>query len=366
LRMNKYFGRNHVPASLLLHGIHSFFEWGEIMSLKQLAMPLVAALQVQGKLSPWMRRFVDILSHMKVNAEGRYSVEEFIDQAEKFTQDLNGETFVERVNAEKLWKEVSSKRYSSWTWQEVLHVPPELSLLDQWQDSNWQPPSIQALQEFYSRFTADGYQKKRYALGVSVTEPTLVNKLISRIRSHGQGQRLLTIGPGLGTIEKQLGDLNVVGVDVTPLLAKQAALNGVRMIVGDAHKLPLASRRFDTVFISEAINHMDPRSVFQEVRRVLRVGGRVIVTYMNSSRYQERFFTHLITTGILREAFEENGFQIVFSEAWREEHASRFLHVVEATVKPLWTPWVAWRALGKLLKQLKPERRVAQLLLRAA
>ena len=86
---------------------------------------------------------------------------------------------------------------------------------------------------------------------------------------HVQG-RLLDIGCGMNQLVRQYG--NAVGCDVYQW-------GDVDLVVEDSSDLPFDAASFDTVTIIAALNHIPNRpSVLAEAHRVLRPGGRLIVT----------------------------------------------------------------------------------------
>jgi SAM-dependent methyltransferase len=97
--------------------------------------------------------------------------------------------------------------------------------------------------------------------------------------------RVLDIGCASGhfteKIKKYLPGAKVVGVDVyQPFLGFFRELNPKLLCVcADAHKLPFEDECFDVVILSEVLDHVvDPSLVLAEIRRVLRSGGRLIVS----------------------------------------------------------------------------------------
>lgn len=76
-----------------------------------------------------------------------------------------------------------------------------------------------------------------------------------------------------------------VGVDVTQSmldeaasLADQRGLENVEWVRGDAMELPFADKSFDVVSCRFAFHHMqNPQRVLSEMKRVCRIGGRVVV-----------------------------------------------------------------------------------------
>lgn len=102
-----------------------------------------------------------------------------------------------------------------------------------------------------------------------------------------EGQRLLDIGSGAGTITADLarivGPAHLVALEISEQaaaitraeLARQG-LAEVEVRVGDAHRLPLADGEFDVVHLHQVLQHVaDPVTVLAEARRVTRAGGLV-------------------------------------------------------------------------------------------
>ena len=105
------------------------------------------------------------------------------------------------------------------------------------------------------------------------------------VRSQG-ARRVLEIGCGRGfnllSLARRNSDVAFVGVDLTPLHVRAARVAARRrrnldIHEGDFHRLPYADESFDLVFSVEAICHAaDVYQVVEEVRRVLRPGGRFV------------------------------------------------------------------------------------------
>jgi ubiquinone/menaquinone biosynthesis C-methylase UbiE len=107
------------------------------------------------------------------------------------------------------------------------------------------------------------------------------------------GERILEIGPGTGhalvALARGVGPAGqVIGADLSARMlarsrrraARAGCASRVRLIQGDAHRLPLRAGRFDAVFMSfvlELIDSPQIPAVLGECRRVLRPGGRLAV-----------------------------------------------------------------------------------------
>lgn len=99
------------------------------------------------------------------------------------------------------------------------------------------------------------------------------------------GERILDIAAGTGTMSKQFAD---AGAEVTALdfsggmIAEGIRRHGtnprIEFVQGDATKLPFDDGTFDAVSISFGLrNVQQPRVAIEEMLRVLRPGGRVVI-----------------------------------------------------------------------------------------
>ncbi|MEV0407752.1 methyltransferase domain-containing protein [Actinoallomurus sp. NPDC050550] len=102
------------------------------------------------------------------------------------------------------------------------------------------------------------------------------------------GQTVLDLGCGpgtdLGALAGGVGDEGrVIGVDRDPRMTARAhgrtASNArVRVVLGDAHALPLPDGGLDRARTDRVLQHVaDPAAALAELRRVLRPGGRLVM-----------------------------------------------------------------------------------------
>jgi ubiquinone/menaquinone biosynthesis C-methylase UbiE len=99
------------------------------------------------------------------------------------------------------------------------------------------------------------------------------------------GQRVLDLGCGTGGFARALAQrlpAEVIGVDVAAHLLRHAAAQfphrSLRWVLGQAEALPLADQTADRVIMSLVLHQIaDRKQALQEVYRVLRPGGRVLV-----------------------------------------------------------------------------------------
>ena len=105
----------------------------------------------------------------------------------------------------------------------------------------------------------------------------------------GPTLRVLDVGSGIGGPAGYFAHAygcDVTGIDLTPafvelatdLTARTGLSDRVRFVVGSALALPFEDARFDLALLSHVgMNIADKATVFAEVRRVLRPGGRFVV-----------------------------------------------------------------------------------------
>lgn len=101
-------------------------------------------------------------------------------------------------------------------------------------------------------------------------------------------ESILDVGCGTGELERRIVQVHpqqpMVGLDLTQAMlvrarAKLAAYPQLQFIEGDSQQLPFPDASFDIVVSCSALHYMrDPQRVIRECARVLRPGGRVIIT----------------------------------------------------------------------------------------
>ena len=99
---------------------------------------------------------------------------------------------------------------------------------------------------------------------------------------RGAGDRVLDLGCGAGRFLAALHDADPVGVEIAQAALDRAARNApgadLRLLEPDG-SLPLEHASVDLVWCSEVLEHVpDTAHLLLEVRRVLRPGGRLLVT----------------------------------------------------------------------------------------
>lgn len=96
----------------------------------------------------------------------------------------------------------------------------------------------------------------------------------------GQPRLVLDIGSGAGNMAHHLAHYGqVIGVDYHPRPLPVAAQRGLTVCQGEGDALPFPDDCFDLAALLDTVEHIpDEFGVFEECRRVLKPGGKLIVT----------------------------------------------------------------------------------------
>ena len=97
------------------------------------------------------------------------------------------------------------------------------------------------------------------------------------------GERILDVacGTGTSTTAIQAKGATAVGVDFSSGMIREARRRhpGIEFVEGDAQALPFGDETFDAVTISFGLRNVkEPHTALAEMYRVLRPGGRVVIT----------------------------------------------------------------------------------------
>lgn len=103
------------------------------------------------------------------------------------------------------------------------------------------------------------------------------------------GHKILDVGCGAGNLLEKMKGFDVTGVDISQTLLEQARVRtrgqeGARVLFGNAEALPFPDSAFDRAVCSEILEHvLNPEAVLTELRRVVKPGGRIVLTVPNEA-----------------------------------------------------------------------------------
>lgn len=116
-------------------------------------------------------------------------------------------------------------------------------------------------------------------------EPVLrlnFSRRLARIPRPHPGARLLDIGAAFGfaVVEARAAGWEATGLEISAVAAARAGrVAAGRLVVANAQRTPFASESFDAITLWDVLEHLsDPHAAVAEIARLLRPGGRLVLT----------------------------------------------------------------------------------------
>ena len=123
------------------------------------------------------------------------------------------------------------------------------------------------------------YLMKRSRWGAAYRRLLLYPRLCKRLRG-----RTLDIGCGIGDMLQFRRD--TVGTDINDATVRYCRSLGLDAHVMSPEKLPFEAQSFDSALLDNVMEHIErPQPLLEEVRRVLKPGGRLLVGVPGSLGY---------------------------------------------------------------------------------
>src|SRR3989344_609251 len=135
-----------------------------------------------------------------------------------------------------------------------------------------------------------GWRARWYSISSTILGLSLVRRKALLALSLKNGENLLDIGCGSGDFlerihERYGDDVILFGVDGSPDMIEEARRRtkgmDIAFMVAQAQELPSPSETFDSVVSTLVFHHISPkgkRTAIKEICRVLKVGGRCVIT----------------------------------------------------------------------------------------
>jgi ubiquinone/menaquinone biosynthesis C-methylase UbiE len=134
---------------------------------------------------------------------------------------------------------------------------------------------VGTLKYFNSRSAA-----QRYAQGRPYFHPQIVQRVQQRLSLAWPVPRAIDVacGTGLSTVALKPLVREIVGTDVSEEMIRLAPVDPqTRYVVAPAEDLPFPDAHFDLLTLCAAFHWLDATAFLREARRVLRVGGHMVI-----------------------------------------------------------------------------------------
>lgn len=216
---------------------------------------------------------------------------------------------------------------------------------------------------------------KRQAEALSVASVFTDSGVLEQIRAAVQPTNTMSLldlgcGPGIVTAAIAPDVREAVAFDLTPemvdkarIRCEAAGLKNVRYEIGIAENLPFQDERFDCVVTRLTIHHfLDPRRVMDEIVRVTRKGGKVVVADVVSSENVEEATLHnaletlrdpthvrMASSSDMLKLFKTAGLRVTSSVTWEmKRDYDEWIRITNAPerVKPLYEVMAALAKAG--------------------
>jgi ubiquinone/menaquinone biosynthesis C-methylase UbiE len=207
--------------------------------------------------------------------------------------------------------------------------------------------------EIYRLLWRDNVHMGTWESGVETLQEAmeLTNARMAELAGIRADSRVLDVGCGYGETAFHLArerGCEVVGINISnkelELARERTPGSGVAGKVafeyGDFHELPFDAERFDVVWSQEAFLHgADKRQILRECHRVLRPGGRLVVSDLlinGDVSDQERRQIHarvkspeMWDAASYAEGLRDAGFDVELQQAWDDNVAPTYQAVLE-------------------------------------
>ncbi len=136
-------------------------------------------------------------------------------------------------------------------------------------------------------------QAAAYANAQPIRNEEILERIVRAADPQPEDEVLdIACGPGILTCALAQKVKHATGIDLTPAMLEQARklqqeqrLTNLKWIEGDVTLLPFAGASFSLVTCRYAFHHFrDPRGALEEMKRVCRKGGRILVVDTAPSR----------------------------------------------------------------------------------
>lgn len=135
-------------------------------------------------------------------------------------------------------------------------------------------------------------ENSRYSKGF-VNPISMEEEIMFSALPEPAGKKLLDIGCGMGVIAKELEKkgFEVCGMDMSSVAVGRAKENGINAIVHDVDEggIPFENDQYDVVWAGDVVEHVfDPINLLEEMQRVVKRGGKILITIPNDMNLHQR------------------------------------------------------------------------------
>lgn len=201
--------------------------------------------------------------------------------------------------------------------------------------------------------------------------PGILDRALGQIPA-GDGAIAYDLCCGMGELTARLAQQGycAYGVDISDHFIGQAGADANGFVVGDVNAIPFTSGRAQLVCCIDSLQYFrDPGAVLQEMARLLKPGGTLLISTQNNSNpagLKKRLIERLtgqswspwlvhpienhITYGWLQQTLTDCGLEVDYVRG--QQFLTAWVSVLPRAVR-LWTPWPdkPWRSLAGMAQR---------------
>lgn len=163
------------------------------------------------------------------------------------------------------------------------------------------------------------YWDRRYEDRAGYERETGLTRFNTAVMEIINGQKVVDIGCGIGTLTEMIKsvhpDCEVWGTDISAQAIKDNDIKNPHItyhVQTVGHQDALPDNYFDFVFSGEVLEHLDdPTQLFKDAYRVLKPGGKFMVTTPNEDNIRSPEHTFTFNRDDITLMFETSGFEDV-------------------------------------------------------
>ncbi|MEX2222747.1 MAG: class I SAM-dependent methyltransferase, partial [Candidatus Rokuibacteriota bacterium] len=187
------------------------------------------------------------------------------------------------------------ERYSLWRCEVCGHVVtspiPDQILLSTYYPAKYYSYVERTDAGVLGRFKRWLYQGAEDPLGRIVH--LFLSRHVAILPVLGRGGNLLDVGCGTGRFLSLMRDVGwkTYGTDISPQAVEVANRNGHQVSCGDMRQAGFPDNFFDLITLNNVLEHLyDPVATLQDLHRMLRPGGELIICVPNFDCYERQVF----------------------------------------------------------------------------
>ena len=175
---------------------------------------------------------------------------------------------------------------------------------------------MREVKDFYDNWSPDDFPEY-IRLIMDFADELIFNELKGLLKNLRKDILVLDCGCGFGAFYNLTKDFNAIYLDISLNLLKKFKLKE-RKICANILRLPFKDNTFDLVLCINVLEHVDYLKALNEIKRVLKDNGHLIVVVINrDSLIKEEIFNDfkIFHKPLSIEDFKINGFKIIYSNS---------------------------------------------------